>query len=117
MVRESIDYRETVELLQYKLINYIRLNDRLNKNIRYKTRFVVNTDTAIHFNFIEFSEAYRVKYVDKDFEKYCVTFIDFLKPLLRGFLQEVNYGAHTFQVIIKYGAKKYDKIFTVLNKD
>lgn len=110
------DYRDTVDLLQYKLINYIRLNQPLNNNIRYKTRFVNNTEQAIQFNFIEFSEAYRAKYIAPDFEGYCKKFIEFIKPLLLNFLMEIRYGGHGFRVIIRLGGNEFEKRLTVLNK-
>jgi len=116
MIQLALDYRDTVDLLQHKLINYIRLNQPLNNNIRYKARFVINSAQGILFNFVEFSDAYKAKYISPDFEGYCKKFIEFLKPLLVDFLQEIRYGGHTFKVTIRFGGDKFEKIFTVLNK-
>ncbi|HEY0177042.1 MAG TPA: hypothetical protein VGC08_11735, partial [Pedobacter sp.] len=70
MERLSVDYRETIDLLQCKLIMYIRLNASLNRHIRYKTRFVISSEKTIQFNFIEFSEPYRAKHIDGKLEEY-----------------------------------------------
>lgn len=113
----SIDYRDTVDLLQYKIITYIRLNYALNANITYKTRFVDVTEQAINFNFYEFREAYQVKFIEPDFEGYAIRFIEFLKPVLYAFIKEVNYGGYTFRVTMRFGAEKYVKIFSILNKN
>lgn len=112
----SLDYRDTLELLQWKLITFIRLNPSLNANIVYKTRFVDVTEPAIIFNCYEFKEGYQLRFIEPDFEKYCIEFIKVIKPVLLDFLKEVRYGGLAFTVIIKYKSENYSKTFTVFNK-
>jgi len=117
MYTPAIEYSDVVELLQYKIITYVRLNPSLNKHVRYKTRFVENTPQAIEFNFHEFSEAYRYAHIDADFEDYCIKFIDkIVKPVLVDFIKEVRYGGYGFRVLIRYKGERFEKGLTVLNK-
>lgn len=62
----AIDYSDVVELLQQKIITYIRLNPSLNKHVRYKSRFVENKPQAIEFNFHEFSDTYQAAHIAPD---------------------------------------------------
>jgi len=115
MERLSVDYRETVDLLQCKLIMYIRLNASLNRHIRYKTRFVISSEKTIQFNFIEFSEAYRAKHIDGKLEDFSLSFIEFIKPVLKDFIREINYGGYHFRVVIRYNAETFEKVFSILS--
>lgn len=110
----SLNYRDTVELLQWKLITYIRLNQALDTNILYKTRFVSVTERVIMFNFIEFREAYKQKFIDPEFQSYCDRLNDFFRPVLLDFLKEIQYGGHTFHIVMKYKNDTWEKVFTVL---
>ena len=117
MYTPAIDYSDVVELLQQKIITYIRLNPSLNTHVRYKTRFVENTPQAITFNFHEFSEPYRDAHIDPDFKGYCIKFIDnIVKPVLVDFIREVRYGGYGFSVLIRYKGDRFEKCFTILNK-
>ncbi|MBB5635338.1 hypothetical protein HDF26_004526 [Pedobacter cryoconitis] len=117
MQTRAIDYSDVVELLQHKIITYIRLNPSLNKHVQYKKRFVDNTLEAITFNFHEFSDPYRAAHIDPDFEDYCIKFIDkIVKPVLVDFIKEVKYGGYGFYVLIRYKGEKFEKRFTILNK-
>ena len=111
----AIEYRHTLELLQHKLIMKFRLNEKLNENIYYKSKFIDNTERGIIFNLAELSELYLLINVEPDFEKYCLSFIEFIKPVLLDFLSEVNYGGITFRTIFRYKGEKWEKVFTVLN--
>lgn len=117
MERLSVDYRETIDLLQCKLIMYIRTNASLNRHIRYKTRFVICSEKTIQFNFIEFSEAYRAKHIDGKLEAYSIAFIEFLKPLFKDFIREVHYGGYHFRVVVRYNAETFEKVFSILSDD
>lgn len=117
MYTPAIDYSDVVELLQHKIITYIRLNPSLNKHVRYKKRFIENTVEAISFNFHEFSDAYQAAHINPDFEDYCNMFIEkIVRPVLIDFVREVNYGGYGFRVRIKYQGDKFEKGFTVFNK-
>ncbi|ALL07072.1 hypothetical protein AQ505_17225 [Pedobacter sp. PACM 27299] len=105
----------TIDLLQYKIITYIRLNSALNSNITYKTRFVDVTEHAINFNFYEFNEAYQEKFIEPDFEAYSAKFIEFIKPVFQDFIKEIHYGGYTFRVSIKFNAERFEKVFSVLS--
>ena len=111
----ALNYCDTLELLQWKLITFIRLNASLNSNIIYKTRFVDVTEYAINFNCYQFKEAYQIKFIEPDFEQYCIRFIKVIRPVLLDFLREIHYGGHTFRVIIKYKSENYSKTFSVLD--
>lgn len=113
----SLDYRDTVDLLQWKLITFIRLNYPLTSNIIYKSKFVNVTETAVVFNFIEFSEAYRAKYIDPDIEGYQLRFIEFIKPVFYDFIKEIRYGGQGFLVRIRYKGDTLEKRFTILNDE
>mgnify|MGYP006951081899 CR=1 FL=1 len=69
------NYRDVVELLQQKILNFVRLNDKLRRNVVNRKSLVENTFESISFNFSEFKEAYQAKFLDPDFEKYCEGFI------------------------------------------
>lgn len=113
----SLDYRDTLELLQWKMVTSIRLNYPLTTNIRYKTKFVNVTEGAILFNFIEFTEAYRVTFIDPDKEGYYLKFIEFIKPILHDFIKEIKYGGYTFHIILKYKGETFEKRFSILNEN
>lgn len=113
----SLDYRDTLELLQWKLITYIRLNYALTSNITYKSKFVNATENAVVFNFMEFSEAYKTTFINPDIEGYQLKFIEFIKPVFYDFIKEVRYGGHGFHIILKYKGESFEKRFTVLNDE
>jgi len=105
----QLEYRDTVRLLQEKLLLFIRLNEKLRNNIGNPSRFVNNSAEAIEFNFIEFSEAYRLKFIEPDFEKYCMRLMELLEPVLTGFVKEIGYGAHGFRFRFRYGGQVLEK--------
>lgn len=115
MAARALAYTDTIDLLQYKIITYIRLNSALNSNITYKTRFVDVTEHAINFNFYEFNEAYQEKFIEPDFEAYSTKFIEFIKPVFQDFINEIHYGGYTFRVSIKFNAERFEKVFSVLS--
>lgn len=49
----QLEYRDTVKLLQEKLVLFLKMNERLRNNIADKHKFVNNTMDAIEFNFAE----------------------------------------------------------------
>jgi len=111
------NYRDVVELLQQKLLNFLRLNDKLRRNVVNRKRFIENTFESISFNFSEFKEAYKAKFLDPDFEKYCEGFIELFRPLLLDFLKEIQFGGYAFTFEIRYQGRKFEKTISVLNKD
>jgi len=68
-----------VDFLNEKILNYIRLNPRLRNNIYNRKRFVENKADGIYINLIEFNEGYRAKFIQPDFEGYCLKFMELLK--------------------------------------
>jgi len=117
MLTRTIDYSDVIELLQHKIVTYIKLNPNLNFNIPSKTKFVDNTDAAIIFNFYEFKEPYRMKFIHGSFEDYSLKFIDFLKPVLVDFLKEVKYDHYDFTIVIRHEGEIFQRIVTVHNHD
>lgn len=105
----QLEYRDTVRLLQEKLLLFIRLNEKLRNNIGNPGRFVSNSVEAIEFNFIEFSEGYRLKFIEPDFENYCMRLMELLEPVLTGFVKEIGYGAHGFRFRFRYGGHVLEK--------
>lgn len=110
----QLEYRDTIKLLQEKIVLFLRLNEKLRNNIANKHRFVNNTVEAIEINLLEFSEAYRNKFIDPDMERYCLSFIELIAPVLIGFLNEVGYGALAFTFRFRYGTRKFEKIKTIM---
>lgn len=110
------NYRDVVDLLQQKLLNFIRLNARLRRNVVNRQRFVENTFESISFNFSEFKEPYKAKFLDPDFEKYCEGFVELFRPMLLDFIKETKFGGYAFTFEIRYQGKKYEKTISVLNK-
>jgi len=108
------NYNEVVELLQHKLLNFIRLNPRLRENIGNKRRFLENTPQAIVINLIEFSEAYRQRFITDDFEGYCQKFTVLLKPVLLDFINEVHFGGYAFRCRFHFQGKIFENTVTVL---
>jgi len=108
------NYADVFKLLDEKMLNYIRLNPRLRDNLRSRRRFIANTETMVVFNFIEFSERYRAKFIDKDFEGYCLKFMEQFYPLLLDFLKEVQFGGHDFRFRFRYNEKVFEKGKTIL---
>lgn len=110
----QLEYRDTVKLLQEKILLFLRLNDKLRNNIRDKNRFINNTPEAIEINLMEFSEAYRQKFIEPDVEVYILRFIDLLVPVLKGFLEEVGYDAYSFKFVFRCGGKVIEKYKSIL---
>ncbi|TCC96497.1 hypothetical protein [Pedobacter hiemivivus] len=94
----QLEYRDTVKLLQEKLVLFLRLNEKLRNNIADKHRFVNNTAEAIEFNLMQFSEAYREKFILPDMEGYCLRFIELINPVLIGFVKEIGFDAQGFSL-------------------
>jgi hypothetical protein len=105
----QLEYRDTVRLLQEKLLLFVRLNEKLRNNIRDKSRFVNNTPEAIEINLMEFSEGYRQKFIAPDSEAYAVRLMELLVPVLTGFVKEIGYGAYGFRFIFRYEGKVIEK--------
>ncbi|AMQ00913.1 hypothetical protein AY601_4062 [Pedobacter cryoconitis] len=95
----------------------VRLNERINNNVYHKLKFIEVTEQAITFHLDELSEKYILVNVTPDLEKYALQFIEFIKPVLKDFLREINYGGTTFRIVFKHKGDKIEKVFTVLNKD
>ncbi|TDQ06188.1 hypothetical protein [Pedobacter metabolipauper] len=108
------DYRDVVKLLEEKLHNYIRLNSRLRSHIGNRRRFLENKHDAIHINLIEFSERYRVKFIDPNFEGYCLKFMELLRPVLLDFVKEIGYNARGFTYHFRLGPKLFERNQTVI---
>ena len=111
------NYRDVVDLLQEKLLNFIRLNVKLRRNVMNRKRFVENTFESISFNFSEFKDAYKAKFLDSDFDTYCEGFVELFRPLLLDFLKEIRFGGYAFRFEIRYQGKKFEKTISVLNKE
>lgn len=109
----QLEYRDTVRLLQEKLILFVRMNEKLRGSIRDKQRFVNNTAEAIELNLGEFSESYRAKWIDGDPEKYCQSFIELLTPVLTRFVMEIGYGAHGFKFRFRYNGRVIENSKTI----
>ena len=108
------NYNEVVELLQHKLLNFIRLNPRLRENIGNKGRFLENTPHAIVINLTEFSEAYRQRFIADNFDSYCQKFADLLQPVLLDFINEIHYSGYPFRFRFHLQGKILEKIIIVL---
>lgn len=89
----------------------------LNKNIRYKARFVEATASGINFNFIEFSEADRGKYISGKFQEYYKGFIEFMRPLLLDFIKEIKYNGYPFNITILFVQERYIHILTIQDNE
>lgn len=113
----SNEYRETVVLLEERLINLIRMNPKLRKNIFNRRRFLINKTDGIYINLIEFNEGYRTKFILPDFEKYCTTFMEVFKDLLVDFLKEIGYAAYTFRFKFKLEGRLFEKSMNLFVED
>jgi hypothetical protein len=110
----QLEYRDTVKLLQEKLVLFLRLNEKLRNNIADKHRFVNNTVEAIEFNLMQFSEAYREKFIVPDMEGYCLRFIELINPVLIDFVKEIGFDAQGFRLRFRYGSQVIEKSKTIL---
>lgn len=110
----QLEYRDTVKLLQEKLVLFLRLNEKLRNNIAEKHKFVNNTVEAVEFNLMQFSEAYQRKFVLPDMEGYCQRFIELITPVLMGFVKEIGFGALTFRFRFRYGSRILERSKTIL---
>jgi hypothetical protein len=108
------EFRFVTRLLEQKLLNFIRLNERLRENIPNLTRFVQVSESEISFNLVEFKENYQLRFIIVDFETYCKKFLEIFTPLLTDFLKEIRYGAYTFTFKLRLGSNTFEKIKTVL---
>lgn len=104
------DYRDVVKFLEEKILNFIRLNPRLRDNIRNRKRFVENKADGIYINFIEFNQGYRAKFIQPDFEVYCMKFIELLKPLLKDFTNEIGFSYCGFTFKFRLEGKTLEKM-------
>lgn len=110
----QLEYCDTVKLLEQKILLFIRRNEKLRNNIRDKSRFVNNTVDALEINLMEFSEAYRQRFIALDMEAYVMRFIDLLIPVIKDFLKEIGFGAFSFRFVFRFGGKVIEKYKSVL---
>lgn len=108
------EYRDTIRLLEQKLHNAVRLNERLRNNISSRDRFLEVNVSEIIVNLTEFKEAYRIRFIHPDVEGYCSKFIQVFVPVLRDFLREIHYGGYGFKFKFKLEGKIFEIITTVL---
>ena len=108
------EYRDTIRLLEQKLHNTIRLNERLRNNINSRERFLEVNVSEIVINLMEFKEVYQTRFISPDLEGYCGQFIQVLIPVLKDFLREIRYGGYGFKFKFKFGGKTFEKVTTVL---
>lgn len=106
-------YKDCVKLGEELILNHIRMNPRLRNNIYNRKRFVENKEDGIYFNLIEFSEAYRAKFINSDFDEYCLKFMELFKPLLGDFVSKMGYGAHAFKFVFRLDGRVFEKSITV----
>ena len=110
----KLEYRDTVNLLQEKLVLFLRRNEKLRNNIAEKYHFVNNTVEAIEINLMQFSKAYRRKFILPDMESYCLRFIELIIPVLIGFVKEIGFGAMSFRFRFRYGNRMFERNKTIL---
>lgn len=108
------EFRFVTKLLEQKLLNFIRLNERLRENIHNLTRFVQVSENEISFNLVEFKDDYQLRFIIVDFDAYCKKFIEIFTTLLIDFLKEIRYGAYTFAFKFRLGGNTFEKAKTVL---
>lgn len=108
------EYHFTVKLLEQKMFNFIRLNERLRENISNPVRFLQVTEQAICFNLSEFKDAYQFKFIVIDFEAYCAKFVELFTPLLLDFLKEIGYGGYSFTFRLRLGGNNFEKRKSVM---
>jgi len=106
-------YEDCVLLGQELILNHIRMNARLRTNIYNRRRFVENKADGIYFNLIEFSEGYRAKFIQRDFEGYCLKFMESFRPVLGDFVKLIGYGAHAFRFVFRLEGRVFEKSITV----
>ncbi|HMI03136.1 MAG TPA: hypothetical protein VK541_11675 [Pedobacter sp.] len=107
------EYHYVTKLLEQKLLNFIRRNERLRTNIVYLARFVNVTETDIIFNLTDFKDSYKFKFIMPDFEGYCAKFIEIFTPVLQDFLKEIGYNAHGFSFKLRMDGNDWQKNKTV----
>jgi len=105
-------------LLEQKLLNYIRLNERLRENINNLARFLQVTEREISFNLTEFKEGYQFKFIIPDFDAYCAKFTELFTPVLTDFLKEIQYSGYSFNFNLRLGRNTFEKRKSILiNQD
>lgn len=104
------EYNDVVDLLNQKLLNYVRLNAKLRQSMFSRHRFIENTERAIVINLVELNEAYRARFIEPDFEEYCRKFVVLLKPLLLEFLAEIKFSGYTFKFKFWLNGKDYEEL-------
>ena len=107
------EYHYVTKLLEQKLLNFIRRNERLRTNIVYLARFVNVTETDIIFNLTDFKDNYKFKFIMPDFDRYCAKFIEIFTPVLQDFLKEIGYNAHGFSFKLRMDGNDWAKRKTV----
>lgn len=105
----KLEYRDTVNLLQEKLVLFLTLNEKLRNNIAEKYHFINNTVEAIEINLMQFSEVYRRKFILPDMEVYCLRFIELITPVLLGFVKEIGFGSMSFRFRFRYGNRMFER--------
>ena len=107
-------YRDTIKLLEEKILNFIRLNDKLKSHINNRRRFVRVTVSSIEFNLTEFSDGYKTKFIANSFEDYSRKFISLLLPLLIDFTREIGCGGFSYSFRFKFYDQLYQKTKMVI---
>lgn len=103
------EFHYVTKLLEQKLLNYIRLNERLRDNINNLSRFLQVTEKEISFNLTEFKDGYQFKFIIPDFETYCAKFIELFTPVLTDFLKEIKYSGYGFTFKLRLGGNTFEK--------
>lgn len=107
------EYRFVIKLLEQKLLNFIRMNERLRENINYLSRFLSVTETEMIFNLNDFKDSYKFKFIKPDAEGYCAKFIEIFRPVLQDFLREIGYNAYGFRFKLRMDGNDWEKSMLV----
>lgn len=107
------EYKETTTLLEAKLLNHVRLNSRIRDNLGSYVRLLWVTEKEISVNLNEFTRSYQKKFIEKDFESYCIGFIQQLDPLLQDFLAEIQFDVHFFRFRFSFYDREFEKLIKV----
>ena len=104
------EYRETERLLEEKLLNFVRLNKQLKKNIPSPYHLLEIYEGTITINLSLFNNNYREKFINSNINGYSFRFMEQLRPLLLDYMEETRIRKFNFTFIFKLGEVELEKI-------
>lgn len=103
------EFRDTIGLLEEKLLNHVRLNGKLESSITNRFQLIEIVNNIIKVNLNTFNEDFFEKFIVHNPNAYCLLFIEQLEHLLIDYLNEARIENYTFRFSFKVSNIELEK--------